>query len=226
MDFACMAGMHCRIGRVYEQNCFEFSCCQGRGGGARPCHSPACRAACRAARVTRFRGAVIMSRILLAFIVTAVLCCAATAGRAAGTTVAIAGIDFSDSSGEARDQTPEHNARLRALAAALRERLADSGGIRVVALACAESGCGNDGPAMERLRAAAREEGASLLLVGGVHKMSTLVMSMKLALIEVGSGRVVLQRLFSFRSDNDEGWRRAGLFAAREVVEGLGAAPR
>lgn len=167
-----------------------------------------------------------MSRILLAFIVMAGVCCGASAARAASTTVAIAAIDFSDSSGEARDQTPEHLARLRALAAALQDRLADSDDVRAVVLACAESGCGGDGLGMERLRAEAQAEGASLLLVGGVHKMSTLVMSMKFALIDVASGRVVLQRLLSFRGDNDEGWRRAGLFAAREVTDGLGAAPR
>ena len=46
----------------------------------------------------------------------------------------------------------------------------------------------------------------------------TLVMSMRFAVLDTASGKLVLERLLSFRSDNDEGWRHAGDYAAREVA--------
>jgi len=71
------------------------------------------------------------------------------------------------------------------------------------------------------LAEAAKQAGADLLVVGGIHKMSTLVMSMRVAVLETGTGRLVVERLLSFRGDNDAGWRHAGDFVTREVVSGL-----
>ncbi len=85
--------------------------------------------------------------------------------------------------------------------------------------------CRLDGDEVGRLRSQARDAGASFIVLCGVHKMSTLVMAMKVDVFEVGSGRLVTSKLLSFRGDNDEGWRRAGVFVAQEVAEAI-AKPR
>lgn len=141
----------------------------------------------------------------------------------AATLIAIPQIGFSDSSGEARDQTPEHTARLDALTRSLRDGIHD-GKLDSLALPC-EAGCTLDEAGVEQLRQQAGKAGAGLLLVGKVHKMSTLVLSMRVGVLDVASGKLVWERLLSFRGDNDEGWRRMGTYVARDIVETVGAAP-
>jgi len=137
--------------------------------------------------------------------------------HAAPARIAVADIAFTDSSGEARDQAGEHAARQRALTDGLRREVAQAGQLESVALAC-EADCTLDAAGVEQLRQRARAAGAAFVLVGKVHKMSTLVMSMRFAVLDTATGQLVLERLLSFRGDNDEGWRHAGDYAAREVT--------
>lgn len=137
--------------------------------------------------------------------------------------VAIPDIGFSDSSGEARNQDADHRERLVALADGLRADIARDGQVASLALDCGSTPCRLDSDEVARLRAKARDAGASLIVLCSVHKMSTLVMAMKLDVFEVESGRLVASKLLSFRSDNDEGWHRAGVFVAREVAEAITA---
>ena len=55
--------------------------------------------------------------------------------------LAIARFDFRDTSGEVRDQTVEHGARLQELAVTLNQALSKTEKIRPIALACQSDGC-------------------------------------------------------------------------------------
>ena len=77
---------------------------------------------------------------------------------------------------------------------------------------------------MTDLLAAAREAGADILLIGGVHKMSTLVQNAKVEAIDARTGRVMFEKLFTFRGDTDEAWRRAEIFIANEIA-GISSQP-
>jgi hypothetical protein len=128
-------------------------------------------------------------------------------------TVAVVDFSYLDTSGEERDQRQEHAARLDGFMAALRRDLGAQGKT-VLALKCDPAPC----PADELLRPA-REAGAGILLIGGIHKMSTLVQWAKVAAIDTASGRAVLDKLYTFRGDSDEAWRQAESFIARDLAE-------
>ncbi|WP_371346852.1 DUF2380 domain-containing protein [Ancylobacter sp. IITR112] len=143
-----------------------------------------------------------------------------TPARAEPAPLAIADIGFTDSSGEPADQRAAHERRRLALTADLRGDLGRAGWVRSLPLIC-DGPCRLDAQGVEELRRRARGEGASFLLVGSVHKMSTLVLSMRVAVLDAATGKLVLERLLSFRGDNDEGWRHAGDYVAREVAQAL-----
>jgi hypothetical protein len=71
---------------------------------------------------------------------------------------------------------------------------------------------------LNELVVAAREAGADVVLVGGLQKTSTLVQWAKIQAIDVRSERVVLEKLFTFRGDTDEAWRRAETFIFNEIA--------
>lgn len=141
-------------------------------------------------------------------------------GARAGEPPGVAIIDFtySDSSGEPRDQTAEHQARLKAFMAALATDLAAGGRLRVVTPHCDPAPCTLTAGAVPELAEAAKQAGADLLVVGGIHKMSTLVQMAKVEVVAVKAGRVVFQKLYTFRGDNDEAWRRAESFIAGQIL--------
>ena len=66
------------------------------------------------------------------------------------------------------------------------------------------------------LQKAARAAGAKLVLLGGVHKMSTLVQWAKIQIADEEQGQV---RLLTFRGDTDEAWQKAESYVARDVLE-------
>lgn len=43
----------------------------------------------------------------------------------------------------------------------------------------------------------------------------------KVAVIDVGAKRLVMDKLYTFRGDNDEAWERAEIFVSREVMAAL-----
>ena len=70
----------------------------------------------------------------------------------------------------------------------------------------------------DRLRAVSQ---AGILIIGIVHKMSTLVQLVYTAAIDTTSQRVVFNKSFTFRGDNDEAWQRAERFVSEEVRDRL-----
>ena len=75
-------------------------------------------------------------------------------------------------------------------------------------------------PLRDRLRAAS-QAGAQILIIGGIHKMSTLVQLARTAAIDTTSQRVVFRKFFTFRGDNDEAWQRAERFVSEEIRDQL-----
>lgn len=137
-------------------------------------------------------------------IVTALLLVlpAASSQSGAETAVGVAMDDFSytDTSAEPANQTAAHERRLSAFMAALRRDLGEGGRYRLVASA---------------------QDGAAFKVIGGIQKTSTLVQWAKVAVIDVGAKKVVMDKLYTFRGDNDESWERAEIFVSREVMAAL-----
>ncbi|WP_244478040.1 MULTISPECIES: DUF2380 domain-containing protein [unclassified Methylobacterium] len=124
-----------------------------------------------------------------------------------------------DTSGEPKDQTSEHAARLAAMAQGLSARLSTKGCFRVAGIdaeALARSCPGNE-PAC--ILGVARANGAGLAFVGVIHKSSTLIMQMFARIVETGGGATIFSRELNFRGDNDESWQRAEVFLAREIED-------
>src|SRR5262249_16825021 len=81
--------------------------------------------------------------------------------------------------------------------------------------------CPTEGPALgDRLRPAS-QAGAQILIIGIVHKRSTLVQLVWTVAIDTTSQRVVFRKFFTFRGDNDEAWQRAERFVSEEVRDRL-----
>jgi Protein of unknown function (DUF2380) len=133
-------------------------------------------------------------------------------------TVAVIDFDYVDTSGEARDQRGEHEARLAVFMRAVRHDLAQGDSFRLVTPTCSPTPCSLAGSTVSGLLAAAREAGADILLIGGVHKMSTLVQWAKIEAIDSKNERVLFDRLFTFRGDTDDAWHRAEVFIVDEIT--------
>ena len=135
-----------------------------------------------------------------------------------GKQLAVAVLDFgyTDTSGEARDQTAAHRIRLETLDQRLRTDLS-ADGFRVVAPACRPQPCEVGRTAFDELMRAAKEAGANLLVMGAVHKESTLVQWVKTLGVKVDDGRVAVDKLYTFRGDSDEAWAKAETFIAEDI---------
>jgi hypothetical protein len=164
--------------------------------------------------------ASLLPALIAAPLLLSVACHAADSAKAPpNAAVAVVDFDYRDTSGEERDQRQEHETRLRDFMTALRSDLAARGKI-IVSPKCDPMPCSVERPAAELLRAA-REAGAGVLLVGTVQKTSTLIQWAKTEAIETGTERIVLDKLFTFRGDNDESWRRAESFIADQLASSL-----
>jgi Protein of unknown function (DUF2380) len=139
--------------------------------------------------------------------------------------VAVPDIFFTDSSTEEVDQTAAHEARLKSMVDGLRADVASSKRFAARSLTCGRASCADGRSSLDDLRREARAAGARLLLLAGVTKMSTLILWMNVSVVDVASGERVLVRVISFRGDNDDAWRRAGSFVAKQVVEELEKSP-
>ncbi len=131
--------------------------------------------------------------------------------------LAVLDLDYVDTSGEPTDQTAAHQRRAADFVSALQRDLAANGQYRVVPMSCGSGPCE---PVMNpaELQKAARAAGARFVLLGGVHKMSTLVQWAKIQVADEEQGRIVFDRLLTFRGDTDEAWQKAEFFVARDVL--------
>jgi Protein of unknown function (DUF2380) len=145
---------------------------------------------------------------------------AATAGHALA--VSVDDFIYIDTSNEPTDQTAVHDKRLQAFMTALRDDVTADRRFELVPSSCTHtSNCPTEGPALgDRLRAAS-EAGTEILIIGIVHKMSTLVQVAWTVAVDTTSQRVMFRKFFTFRGDNDEAWRRAERFVSEEVRDRL-----
>lgn len=124
---------------------------------------------------------------------------------------AILPVKMLDTSHEARDQQAEHARRTAMMAEILAEELGGRPvGADAVARACPRE-------TAECLLGVVRAEGAERGLFVVVQKSSTLILNVFADLVDPASGEVVVHRDLNFRGDNDESWRRAARFLAREL---------
>ena len=135
------------------------------------------------------------------------------------TLVAVADFDYSDTSGEVKDQRAEHAARIKAFSGLLRDRLAGDGGYKVLNLDCGKATCSAGSMDTDDLVAAARNAGAQLLIYGGIQKMSTLIAWGTVQVVDVRQKQLLLNRLFSFRGDTDEAFGRAAKFISETLQD-------
>ena len=133
--------------------------------------------------------------------------------------MAIAEIQYIDTSGEVIDQSADHFRRLREFEASLRTDLTASGKVRNVNLDCPPNACSIGDIDADHLLDKAQAAGAGYLLVSGFHKVSTLVQWAKFDIIDVKTRNVVFNRLVTFRGDNDKAWRHAETFVVREILD-------
>jgi hypothetical protein len=140
--------------------------------------------------------------------------------------VGLAIVDFAyvDTSGEPTNQMAAHQTRLQNLMEALRRDFAADGRFHLVRLSCPRMAYAEDDSASANLLRAASDAGAKILVIGGIHKLSTLVQWAKVAAIDIDANRVVVDRLFTFRGDSDEAWSRAELFLSQDIRAALAAA--
>lgn len=138
-------------------------------------------------------------------------------GQSSVTAIAVANFDYIDTSGEVRDQKDVHASRVRSFSEGLRTDLAGSGAYRIVSLNCAVA-CSALDATPSKLLEEARHQGARLLVFGGIHKQSTLIQWLKVEVIDLQTEDVVLDRLMSFRGDDDDSWHRAEEFLVKSVL--------
>jgi uncharacterized protein DUF2380 len=135
-------------------------------------------------------------------------------------TVAVADFAYLDTSGEVRDQSAEHRARVAAFAELLRENLT-AAGYHVQALECPDPPCTARRMGDDELGAAARRAGARLVVYGGILKMSTLVQWGRIQVLDLDSNRLLLNRPVTFRGDTDMAFSRAAAFVGDMVKEAM-----
>lgn len=139
-------------------------------------------------------------RLILSAFLLVLPAASSPAGAEAAIGVAVDDFSYTDTSAEPANQTAAHERRLQAFMAALRREIGEGGRYRLVPSA---------------------QDGAAFKVIGGIQKTSTLVQWAKVAVIDVGAKKLVMDKLYTFRGDNDESWQRAEIFVSREVMAAL-----
>ena len=154
--------------------------------------------------------------------VAAVLSLALAPGlSAAPLTIAVADFNYVDTSGEARDRSAEHRARVAKFAELVRENLSAQGYTSVLPFECPQHPCTPVSMGSDDFIAAARRSGARFIVYGGIHKLSTLVQNGVVEVLDLQNEKLILKRTVSFRGDNDEAYRRAAAFVGDMVREAM-----
>jgi hypothetical protein len=168
------------------------------------------------------RRRLIRSTAVFAAMCAAALLLQANFGFAAAPlTIAVADFDYVDTSGETRDQSAEHRARVAKFAELARENSSAKGDYRVLPFDCPQHPCTPVSMGSDDFIAAARRSGARFIVYGGIHKMSTLVQNGLVEVLDLQNEKLLLKRTVSFRGDNDEAYRRAAAFVADTVREAM-----
>jgi hypothetical protein len=141
--------------------------------------------------------------------------------EAAPVKVAVADFDFVDTSGEVKDQTAAHAARLAGLRDALAAAVNRTGRFTATSITCDTPPCSADNLDAGSLIDAGKRSGATLMVFGGVHKISTLITFGRIEVVDLASGRSLLNRDITFRGDDEGAWTHADSYIADMVVQAL-----
>jgi hypothetical protein len=136
-------------------------------------------------------------------------------------TIAVADFDYVDSSGEVKDQSAEHKARVAHFAESVRASIVAQGDYRVLPLECAEPPCTPINLRPDGFISAGRKSGARFVVYGGIHKMSTLVQWGDIELLDLETNRLLLKRTVTFRGDTDEAFSRAAAFVGDTIRDAM-----
>lgn len=137
------------------------------------------------------------------------------AAAAEAPVVGVLPFSYLDTSGEPRDQSAEHAARVERLTRDLTTEIAGDARVRTLAVTAAAE-CGQDSAC---ILAKARAEGADVVVAGGLQKISTMATQLWIGVFDVETGRQLFHRNMTFRGDNDVAWERAAEFIARQIAE-------
>jgi hypothetical protein len=164
-----------------------------------------------------------MKRSFSVFLFAAILLCGGlgrqSSAQGTAPAMAVAEIQYIDTSGEPVDQSADHFRRLREFESSLRTDLAAGGKIRTVSLDCPANACSVGDIDAPQLLGKAQAADAAYLLIGSIHKQSTLVQWAKFDIVNVKTRNVVFNRLVTFRGDNDKAWSHAESFLVQEILD-------
>lgn len=133
-------------------------------------------------------------------------------------TVAVLAFDYTDTSGEVRDQTRAHAEWTQRMALDLQSGLTASGRYRGIGLDCAGKPCTQATADLADVAAQARAAGAAVMLFGTIEKQSTLISWARVRAVSTSTGAVVFDKFLSFRGDDDAAWQHMEKFVLREFL--------
>jgi hypothetical protein len=164
-------------------------------------------------------------RSVIATLAVVIAASAPMSGRTADLpTLLVLPLEMVDTSGETPSRASEHQDRLAALTHYLADELAARG-------LYATADAAPIGAAIDKARAGqpldrcngcerelARMVSADRVLIGELDKVSTLIGSLHLIIMDVPTGRAVVDRTLGFRGDTDDAWRHAVRFFVRDLA--------
>jgi hypothetical protein len=165
-----------------------------------------------------------MGRRFAAIWIGATVLLATTSSRAADIpTLLVLPLEMADTSGETPSRAKELEDRLTTLTLTLSRELGAHGLYSVIDPTSigTEIDKARATEALDRCngceRDLARLVHADRVLIGAVDKVSTLIGSLRLSIVDVATGQSTFSRAVGFRGDTDEAWQRAARFFVRDL---------
>lgn len=155
----------------------------------------------------------------------AVAVAAASPAEPAGRRLLVLDFEIVDTSSEPTDQRADHERRLALMRDVVTARIAELGAYEIAdrgkiaadlsAILARQylhscNGCE---------RALGARAGADYVLTGVVNKVSTLIMAMKVSILDVKTGELAYMQTFDFRGDTDQSWSRAARFFVDRLAQ-------
>lgn len=163
-------------------------------------------------------------RVALAAAVAAMSPLGAKAASATGKRLLVLDFDLVDTSQEPTDQSAAHLRRL----ARIRDDIAAGLAAENIYDIVDRSSVAGDLDAIQKqtyIRTCngceltlGKKAGADLVLLGQVNKVSTLVMSLDVAIKNVANGEALYRQRFDFRGDNDYSWARTTKYVVARIA--------
>jgi hypothetical protein len=141
---------------------------------------------------------------------------APTSAEEAAPSLVLMPFTFVDTSGEPRNQTVDHEARLTRMSAEIGKDLEAGGLYRVIAMPPELKAC--EATDSECILAASRRAGVDRLLVGTLQKVSTMATQGWVGLFDASTGMRLFYRQLTFRGDNDQAWDRAASYLSKDIL--------